>query len=215
MTATPAAAQVGAAVSAFSDYRFRGFSLSESRPVGILDLSYDAPNGAYVAGSGSVVASREGLRTLGLQVNGGYAKQLKSGLTIDIGAAHSRYSSYSGLGSSRSYTEFYAGVRGKVLSSRVSVSPDYFGLGSTLYGEVSGQLSPARNLQVQASLGTLVPLGGGHHYRTATDGRIGLDWVSGRVSLHGAISTRGGGRNLYPLRHSSRTAVILGLSYAL
>lgn len=215
MAAAPAAAEVGAAVSVFSDYRFRGLSLSESRPVGILDLSYDAPTGLYASASGSVVAAREGVRTLGLQVNGGYARQLSSRLTVDLGAVHSRYSSYSGLGSSRSYTEFYAGIRGKVLSSRVSVSPDYFGLGSTLHGEVTGQLSPARNLQVQATVGTLVPLGSGHHYRVATDGRLGLDWVSGRVSLHGAITTRMGGRNLYPLRHSSRTALILGVSYAL
>lgn len=216
MMAAPAAAQTGAAVSIFSDYRFRGFSLSESRPVGILDLSYDAPSGIYAAASGSVVAARgEGLRALGLQVNGGYAKQLRSGLTIDIGAVHSRYSSYSNLGSSRAYTELYAGVRGKVISSRIAVSPDYFGLDSTLYGEVTGRVGPARNLQLQASVGTLVPLGGGHHYRATTDGRLGVDWTSGRLSLHGAITTRAGGRHLYPVRHSSRTALVFGLSYAL
>ena len=216
MASTPAVAQVGAAVSVFSDYRFRGFSLSESRPVGILDLSYDAPNGLYAAASGSVAAARgEGLRALGAEANGGYAKQLSSGLTIDVGAVYARYSSYSGLGSSRSYAELYAGLGGKILSSRVSVSPDYFGLGSTLHGEVTGQLSLARDLQVQASVGTLVPLGGGHDYGAVTDGRLGLDWTSGRFSLHGAITTRGGSRNFYALRHSSRTALVLGLGYAL
>lgn len=216
MVASPAAAQVGAVVSLFNDYRFRGFSLSDSRPVAILDLSYDAANGVYVAVSGSGVAARgEGVRTLGFQVNGGYARQLRSGFTVDIGAVHSRYSSYSGLGSSRSYTELYAGVHGKVLSSRLSVSPDYFGSGASLYGEVTGQLSPARNLQLQASLGALAPLGHAHDYRLATDGRIGLEWTSGAVSLQGAITTRWGNSRIYPVRHSHKTAVAFGLSYGL
>lgn len=214
MFATPATAQVGAAVSIFNDYRFRGFSLSDSRPVGVVDLSYDARNGLYGAASGSVVAARgEELRALGLTVNGGYAKQLKSGLTVDVGAIYARYTSYSGLGSSRSYAELYTGVRGKILSSRISISPDYFGRGSTLHGEVTGQFSPARDLQVQATVGTLVPLGGS--YRVTTDGRLGLDWTLGRFSLHGAITARGGGRTFYPVRHSSRTAFIFGLGYAL
>ena len=215
VTATPAAAQVGAAVSVFTDYRFRGFSLSESRPVGVLDLSYDLPNGLYVASSGSVVASREGLRTLGLQLNGGYAKQLRSGLTLDAGAVYSRYSSYSGLGSSRSYAELYAGVRGKILSSRLSLSPDYFGSGPTLYGEIAGQFGLTRNLLLQASIGALAPLRETHGYGLTTDGRVGLEWRSGPVSLHGAITTRRGSSSAYSARHSDRTAFLLGVSYAL
>ena len=214
--AAPADAQVGAAVSLFSDYRFRGFSLSDDRPVAILDVSYDAPSGLYAAASGSVVTARsEGLRMLGLQVNGGYARQLRSGLTIDLGAVRSRYSSYSGLGSSRSYTELYAGVRGKVVSSRLSVSPDYFDSGASLYGEITGQFRPARNLEVQASLGALAPLGRAHDHGLATDGRIGLEWRSGRVSLHGAVTTRRGSPSFYSVGHSHRTAVVFGASFAL
>ncbi len=213
--AAPAQAQVGAAISVFSDYRFRGHSLSESRPVAILDLSYDASNGLYGAASGSVVAARgEGLRTLGLVLNGGYAKQLKSGLTIDAGAVHSSYSAYSGLDSGRSYTELYAGLRGKVLSARVAVSPDYFGSGWTAYSEVTGQLSPTRNLRVEAAVGTLVPLSGNHD-RLEGNGRLGVDWRTGRVSLHGAIAARAGGQNAYATRRSSRATVVVGVSYAL
>jgi len=215
VTATPAAAQVGAAVSVFTDYRFRGFSLSESRPVGVLDLSYDSPNGLYIASSGSVVASREGLRTLGLQLNGGYAKQLRSGLTLDAGAAYSRYSSYSGLGSSRSYAELYGGIRGKVLSTRLAFSPDYFGSGPTLYGETAGQFSLARNLQLQASIGALAPLREARGYGLTTDARVGLQWRSGPLSLQGAITSRRGSSNAYSAGHSNRTAFLLGISYAL
>ena len=74
MPASPARAQVGAVVSVFSDARFRGISLSDGRPVGILDLSYDAPGGLYGAFSGSVVDTRgEGIRALDVVLNGGYA----------------------------------------------------------------------------------------------------------------------------------------------
>jgi len=89
VSTSPAAAQVGTAVSVFSDDRFRGYTLSDSRPVGILDLSYDAQNGFYGALSGSIVATRhDGLQPLGLQLNGGYAKRLSSGLTVDTGIVH-------------------------------------------------------------------------------------------------------------------------------
>jgi len=211
---TRAHAQAGAAVSVFSDYRFRGYSLSESRPVVLLDLSYDAPSGGYAAASGSLVAAHgEGLRALGLAVNGGYANQLETGLTVDVGATYARYSSYSGLGSSRAYGEFYAGIRGRMLSSRVSVSPDYFGAGTALYGEVTGQVSPVHNLRLQAAVGVLAPLRGA--YRVTTDGRIALEWVTARVSLHGAVTMRGGGRSLYRIRRSDRTGLAIGFGYAL
>ena len=91
--ASPAAAQVGAVVSIFSDSRFRGISLSDGRPVGIIDLSYDASNGLYGAVSGSVVDTRDdGVRVLSVTLNGGYATRLRSGLTADVGIVHSRYS---------------------------------------------------------------------------------------------------------------------------
>ena len=112
-------------------------------------------------------------------------------------SVYAHYSSYSGLGSSSSYAELYAGVRGKIFSSRVSVSPDYFGFGSTLHGEVTGQFSPARHMQLQASVGALAPLGGA--YPLVMDGGLRLEWTSGRFSFHGAITTRGGGQtSTYP-----------------
>jgi hypothetical protein len=82
--AGPARAEVGAAASAYSDYRFRGYSLSDSRPVAILDLSYDLPTGLYASASGSVVASRgHGIQPLRLALNGGYATTTWRGVTAD------------------------------------------------------------------------------------------------------------------------------------
>jgi uncharacterized protein (TIGR02001 family) len=214
--ASPAAAQVGAAISLFSDDRFRGYSLSEGRPVAIADLSYDAPNGIYGAASGTLVATREGIRPLGVQVNGGYAKRLPSGLSVDVGALHATYSSYSGL-VWRSYTEVYAGIAGKLVSSRVSVSPAYFGSGWTVHGEVTAGYSLSRNLNIAADLGLLVPAGS-HGYREQShpvyDARVAIDRTFGRVSVHAAFTSRGAAREFYG-RRSSRNALIVGISCSL
>jgi uncharacterized protein (TIGR02001 family) len=212
------AQQLGAAVSVYSDSRFRGYSLSEERPVAVLDLSYDDPSGIYVALSGSGVASREGPRFLGVQVNGGYAKRLHSGLTLDVGAVHSAYSHYSGLGGSRSYTELYAGMTLKSVSSRLSVSPDYFGRGWTVHPEVTGRIQPARNLNISADIGLLIPLRQPTYWKqsyTIYDARLGVDQAIGRFTLHGALTSRGKDRNIYTGHRASRNAIIVGLSYAL
>lgn len=211
-------AQVGAAVSIFSDDRFRGYSLSEGRPVAILDLSYDAPSGLYAGGSASAVAARGGIRPLGLQVNGGYAARLRPGVTFDLGAIHSEYSRLSGLGGSRSYTEVYAGLAGRWLSSRLSVSPDYFGQSWALHGEVGAHFSLAREVRLDADLGLLVPMSSGRYGRYARpvyDARLGISRSVGRLSLHAAVTTRGADRDLYLRRRSSRTAVVVGISTAL
>jgi uncharacterized protein (TIGR02001 family) len=216
VTAAPAAAQVGAAVSIFSDERFRGYSLSQERPVAILDLSYDAPSGLYGVVSGSVVAARdEGVRPLGLQLNGGYAKRLNSVLTFDVGATHSTYSHYSGIGGARSYTEVYAGIGGRSVSARLSVSPDYFGAGSTVHGEVNGHFSLAKDLSVAGDLGLLVLLGHGYSSHPVYDARLGVDRTFGRFSLHAAVTSRGKSRAFYSGRWSSRNAFIVGISYGL
>src|SRR4051794_29766688 len=58
--AGPARAEVGATASIFSDYRFRGYSLSERRPVGIFDFAYDDASGLYADASISGVLRRDG-----------------------------------------------------------------------------------------------------------------------------------------------------------
>ena len=120
--AGPARAEVGAAASAYSDYRFRGYSLSDARPVAILDLSYDLPAGLYASASGSVVASRgHGIQPLRLALNGGYATSPWRGVTADVGVIHARYSRYSGLTVDRAYTEIYAGIAAKMAGARLSL----------------------------------------------------------------------------------------------
>ena len=119
-SAAPAAAEVGASASLFTDARVRGYSLSAGHPVATIDLSYDDPGGLYGALSATaVLGSDEAIRPMGLQLNGGYAKRMRSGIVVDLGVTHSNYSRYSSRASA-SYTEIYAGVSRKALSTRIS-----------------------------------------------------------------------------------------------
>ena len=49
------AAELGATVSVFNDLQFRGYSLSDGRPVATLDFAYDDPSGFYAGASGTGV----------------------------------------------------------------------------------------------------------------------------------------------------------------
>jgi hypothetical protein len=218
MIAAPAAAQIGAVVSIFSDDRFRGYSLSDARPVGIVDLSYDAPNGLYGSLSGSIVAARgEGLKPLKFAVNAGYAKRLRSGLAADVGIVHSRYSHYSGVvAGGRSYTEVYAGLSGKVLGTRLSISPNYLGPARwTLHAEINGHLDLTRNLFLDGAVGMLVHVGDYRRGQGRLDARVGLARRIGPVTLHAAVTARGANPGIYAAREHGRTALVLGISSAL
>jgi hypothetical protein len=216
----PAKAEVGAVVSAFSDDRYRGLSISDGRPVGILDLSYDGSDGLYATLSGSVVATRsEGLKGLGVVLNGGYAMPLRPGLSLDGGVVYYRFSHYSGVGSGRDYAEVYAGLTGKFLSARISLSPNYLGaIRWALHGEVDGHLDLSRKTYLDGEVGALVPLGrnvyeGG--YRPQLDGRLGIANRLGPVTLHAALTGRTGSAAVYGLRGHRRAAIVLGISTAL
>ena len=217
--AGPARAEVGAAVSAYSDYRFRGYSLSDGRPVAILDLSYDLPTGLYASASGSMVASRgHGIQPLRLAFNGGYATSPWRGVTADVGAIHARYSRYSGLTDDPAYTEIYAGLAAKMAGVRLSLSPDYLGSARwTLRGELSGHTDLSPTLSVNGVAGALVPLD--ERYagvsRATWDARLGIAKRIGRVSLQAAVTARGKGGDLYGAHGYRRAALIVGISSAL
>lgn len=214
------AAQVGAVASIYSDNRFRGLSVSDGRPVGILDVSYDAANGLYASLSGTVVATRgEGFRALSAVFNGGYAKRLHSGLTADVGVVHSRYSHYSALISGRNYTEAYAGLSGRFLAGRISVSPDYFGVARwTTHGELDAHLNLSRNAVLEAETGVLVPLGHSAYegnVHTQVDARLGLARTAGPLTFHAAVTGRSGNDEIYSGHDHHRVALVLGISAAL
>jgi uncharacterized protein (TIGR02001 family) len=217
--AAPAAAEVGASAALFSEASFRGYSLSAGRPVAVLNLSYDHPSGAYGATSaGAVLGSDELVEPLSLQLNGGYAKRLPTGIVVDFGLTHSNHSRYASRGSG-SYTEIYAGISRKVVSARIGYAPHYFVSGySTIYGEVDANFSPMPKLNLNAHVGLLVPLDYPAEFgarRIQRDWRIGAARQVGPLSLHAFLTGGGPGRDFYGGRSHSRTRLVLGLSYPL
>lgn len=209
---SPAAADVGATASIFSEARLRGYSLSAGHPVGQLDLSYDDPGGFYGSLSGSLVVSSEyGLRPLGLQENVGYAKRLGTGPTMDVGVINANYSRYTGYERSTGYTEVYAGLVGKIFSSHIYVSPNYFHSGTWVaYAEVDAGIRPARKLRLTAHVGTLVPLESSYASRVQYDWQIGATREVGPLSFHLALSAGGPGRDFYEGSWHHRRALVVG-----
>jgi uncharacterized protein (TIGR02001 family) len=215
--ASPGFAQVGAVLSVYSEQYFRGYSISGGHPVALVNLSYDDRSGAYAAVSASAVA-RDGVHPLAFELNGGYARRLRSGITLDIGAIATRYSNYAVADPRKSDAEIYAGVSGKLLSSRVYFSPHYFGSNRRIvYGELDGHLSPAAKLTIDGHGGVLVPLGnyGPDRTRTEYDWRLGVTRDLGRVALHAAWVAGGPGKDLYVGTPRHRNAVIVGASIGL
>ena len=218
-SAAPAAAEVGASASLFTDARFRGYSLSAGHPVATIDLSYDDPGGLYGALSATaVLGSDEAIRPMGLQLNGGYAKRLRSGIVVDLGVTHSNYSRYSSRASA-SYTEIYAGVSRKALSTRISFAPHYFGSGySTLYGEVNANVTPMPKVSLFGHLGLLVPLDypeAAAKPRAQQDWSLGVSRQAGPISLHAILTGGGPDADYYHDRAHSRTKLVFGVSYPL
>jgi len=219
--AAPASAEIGAAVSLDSESLYRGYSLSDGRPAASFDLSYDSPSGFYAAASGKLVAARsEGIRPLGLQLTGGYARSLSNSLSLDVGVTRSTYSEYSGLYGRRSYAEIYAGVTTKLVSSHIYYSPRALVTGkSTLYAEANGNLGGYSGFSAQAHVGLLVPLADyqGRSSATRVDWRLGINHALGRLTLHAAVSGGGpdrysyGGYYAYPHAHRLTVGVTCAL----
>jgi uncharacterized protein (TIGR02001 family) len=210
---------VGATVSLYSDLRFRGYSLSEGRPVGIFDFAYDHPSGFYTGASATAVLRRGGNPApLGLQLVGGYAKRLRAGTTLDFGITHSTYSHYSSTARGTSYTELYAGIARGALSSRIFLSPHYFERGRwTGYAEANANVSPLRRWSIEGHVGVHVPLRtpADERYRTEFDWRVGLAREVGPLSLHAAWSDGTPGYDEYRGRRHSRSALVVGASWVL
>ena len=123
----PALAQVQAGASVQSDYRLRGFTLTDRRPAASLNLAYDDPSGAYAGGTLVGAATRDrGVQFLGHIEYVGYAHRLGSGRALDVGVQHTNLTSYApGRENPVHYTELYAGISDQVFSLRLHYAPNY------------------------------------------------------------------------------------------
>ena len=213
--ATPAAAQFSGSLSIRSEDRLRGHSVSEGRPTMALDLSYDHPSGFYldviVRG---VLARHEAPRLLAAEENFGFAKQLRSNLSIDIGLTNSDYSKYyNGLRTAH-YQEYYVGIITKQLAAHIHYSPRYFGLRvATLYGDVDGAIPLNEKWRLTAHLGVMWQLSGdtpANIGRTHYDYRVGAAVRCGAVDLFAEWTGGGPDHDYYAHEVHSRNALVAG-----
>jgi uncharacterized protein (TIGR02001 family) len=208
-----ASAQVAVEGALLSDYRVRGYSISDGDPAASLSLSYDHPSGVYV-GATAVGSFHDGEPELAaFQANAGYALRLSPGVSLDAGVSRSEY--YYALGGRRlRYTELYLGVASPHLSARVNYSPDYYRADTpTLYAEVEGGIEPAADWLLSAHAGVFTYLDRPPYYlpRERYDWRIGATRRFGATGVHLTLSGRVQGTP--SLAATNATALVLGLTH--
>jgi uncharacterized protein (TIGR02001 family) len=221
--ASPAAAQVAAEIGLQSDYRHRGFSLTDGNPVGTASVTYDDPSGVYAGGSVVGTLHDGEPELVSLQGNLGYAARLSPEVSIDGGIARTEFGSYV-FGSDVHYTEFYLGLATRNVTARVRYSPDYYRSNwETLYVEIDGGAEVAPDWVVSVHAGQLTYLGHVSPYlaRTSYDWRLGGSRQLGPWGLHlevlGRVARRPpalvvtGDDN--PL-HATDTAILFGVTRA-
>lgn len=206
-----AIAQSSFSISALSDFRMRGLSYSEEKPVLQLAANHDFANGFYLGAFASQAkAAPSRLRAIGSL----YAGIARGGPDFywDAGVVRKLY----GATRQYSYHEWYAGVGMERLSARLSYSPAYQGIGGRIaYAEVSGGYPLSERLDLSAHLGYLHGLKnsayGYAHAVDRPDWRIGLHAVEGDWSFQLAWSGTRRGAGIFPSwKNSATRGLVLG-----
>ena len=195
--ATPASAQLIGNIGIDSDYRLRGYSLTDGHAAASVQLTYDHSSGAYVSVSGLTELGGEN-RFLGGFANLGYAKRLNPDVTWDVGVLRSQIRSAYPPTKGYEYTEFYTGASVGRVTGRIYYSPDYRGYKSTLYGELEAGFEPAAHWRLSGHVGLLTYLNTTRIYRagdTHHDWQVSAGRQLGRAEVHAALS--GGGPRTY------------------
>lgn len=186
---------VSGSISVVSDYRWRGYSMSDGRPAAQATFAYDHPSGAYAGlfvSSVRLGAERDG----GIQGLGyaGVSGRLAGGLSWDAGLAYSAFSRPSGYG----YAEYHAGLAHIDWSARLSYAPRYFGRSySASYAELN--LTPWGDRALAPLLHVGLLHSPGLEYlglERIWDGRIGLAYSIGLTTVQLSWSTASSARTI-------------------
>jgi len=199
---TAAHAQLSASLAADSDYRFRGVSLSESRPSLRTSFNYDAPNGCYAGASATRVELARGDRYAQLLGYAGCVVPAGVGHHVEAGATFSHFTG----NSSYDFAEGDVGVLAQRWSARIHFAPDYFGRHvSATYAELDVHTLLNENFRLFGHVGAIARTGGngGGASRTRADVRLGVGWVLDDLDLQVAwlAASRGGP---YPAVYDNR-----------
>lgn len=206
-----------------SDYRYRGFSLTDNHPVATVAVNYDDPSGLYLGGNLAGTFDDGEPELVAVQGTVGYAARVSPDLSIDGGLSRTEYGSYA-PGDGVGYTELYLGLASRNVTARVRYSPDYYRSDwETLYVELDGGLEVAPDWFLSAHAGQLTYLGDVSPYlaRHSYDWRLGGSRKLGKWGVHGELSGRvakrppaavdpGEGNRL----RASGTAVVFGVTRA-
>ena len=174
-------------MSAVSDYRYRGITLSDKKPALQGGLNYDGAGGWYAGAFGSTVrlAPPVGIGVQGI-VFGGFAHHLPSGVALEAGGDYSLFSSTT----NDNYGEIFLGAATDRLNARIYYSPHYFGQGSdAVYGELNASQPLFGAFRLVAHVGLLrarYETGyGSPPEKNVVDGRVGVgaDFASFHVEL--------------------------------
>lgn len=166
-----------------SDYRYRGASLSDGKPALMGGLVWDATEHWY---AGGVLATTRIAGAPGVQAVSyfGYARELRSGRTWEVGAQYVAFSGHR----EDNYREIYAGFSATNWSARLYFQPKALGeYGPSLYAEWDVARAIGERVQWQAHLGL------GHQGSDAArqagtdrdygDGRLGISFKTGAYRL--------------------------------
>ncbi len=216
-------AQVAAEIGVQTDYRYRGYSLTDNYPVATVSLSYDDPSGVYLGGNLVGTFDDGEPELVAVQGTVGYAARVSPDLSVDAGVSRTEYGDYV-FGDDVHYTEVYLGLATRNVTTRVRYSPDYYRSDwETLYVEMDGGLEPAPNWFLSAHVGQLTYLGDISPYlaRHTYDWRLGGSRKLGPYGIHVELSGHVGKRppaavapgEGNPLR-TGGTAVVFGLTRA-
>ncbi|MEP7056787.1 MAG: TorF family putative porin [Caldimonas sp.] len=198
-------AQLGASVIAASDYRVRGISMSDDRPVLGLSINYDGRDDGY-AGLAATAALSGNPSYAQLVAYAGHvfdangAPRKEIGITATHFAGHADYD----------FAEAYAGLLWDRWTLRAYVAPDYFGRGVRAeYLEATGSVPLTPRWRLFGRGGALFaqakpsfPDSG----KVRWDGRFGVGWSDERIDLQlsrVAAGRRGPYLAAYPNRRGS------------
>jgi uncharacterized protein (TIGR02001 family) len=171
-------AQWSGSVAVVSDYRYRGVSLTDNDPALQGTINYDDRSGLYVGAFLSNVrfpfTSGRELQALSFA---GYAWQLPSGVSGEVGVDYSSFTRTHGY----DYPELYWGFASGNLSGRLYYTPRYFGrFGDAVYGELNVTQPLADKVRIVAHGGVLHSSNydgyAGSSDRATFDGRIAVSF---------------------------------------
>jgi uncharacterized protein (TIGR02001 family) len=188
--------QVSGSATIDSDYRFRGVSLSDSKPSLRLDANLDTQSGWYAGAAATQARGPGGDPYAQLLGYGGYVRPIADGRSVELGASYSHFANKGFL----DFGEAYAGLLSDSWSLRMNFSPGYFGRHvQTIYLDASGRWRLGERARLFGHAGLLAPVAGDHpgnseSNRPRGDVLVGLGWGLGDADLRVAwtLASAGG-----------------------